>query len=508
MHHDQCHLEFMLRVTRTVIVSVLGGGVIKGWPQQRTYYPCSEEGKFETLARDAGKSCNGRFHEVNGAPLLARYEKVLSGINLERALAPADNSSRNSRLWGIANNLKLGRRVNIAVIGGSVTYGVGCKDGMNRTYMRCAWPGRLGRSLCATFSASEVRILDLTMPASTMHMWLSRSSEFFGRETEPIDLYIIDYNINGGGTATQLVTLVHILRHRAEGNAAILFLETLGHFGRKVPKGWRQVARKTWLISDRHTGVLAALAIPWVSYRDAIWPVIARGPERTCFYEGDLSDIPNIDPKYGGYVCWDGKVHPTWRVHQLMADIISTLFLRLARFDSCRISTAAPPIVPFQPTLPPPSWICAVPLTTLSAKNKASFVASHVGVGWSFYEDVEGKPGWIGNTSGTTVSFDVKISRAPMLTVTYLRTYDTSKVRMASVIVTLICASNMSTVAILNGSWTDAVSLEVSHNWKPWNCPVTQASNMVSPCRVDVTLLGPLLQHTPFKFKLTGLMSC
>ena len=497
-----------MRVT-VRIVRILGAvGITGGWPQQRTYYPCSEEAGFETLTRDAGKSCNGRYHEVNGAPLLARYETVLSGINLERALAPADNSSRNSKLRGVANILKLGRPVNIAVIGGSVTYGIGCEDAMNRTLMRCAWPGRLGRSLCALFSASEVRVLDLTMPASSMHMWLSRSSEFFGRETEPIDLYIIDYGINGGGSAEELVTLVHILRQRTEGNAAILFLETVGHFGRKVPKGWRRTTQKQWLNSNRHTGILASLVIPWVSYRDAIWPVLPRGPERSCFYEGNLTDIPTIDPKYGGYVCWDGKVHPTWRVHQLMADIISTLFLRLARFDSCRISTAAPPIVPFQPTPPPPRWICAVPLTTLSSNNKASFVASHVGVGWSFYEDVKGKPGWIGNTSGTTISFDVKISPAPMLTVTYLRSYDTPKVHMAHVVVTLICASNVSTVAILNGSWTDDVSLEVSHNWKPRKYPVTQASNMVSPCRVDITLLGPLLRHTPIKFKLTGLLSC
>ena len=114
--------------------------------------------------------------------------------------------------------------VTIAVIGGSVVYGIGCKDGMDRTRMRCAWPGRLGRALCAMFPAAGVRIVDLSVPATNLHSFLTRSPEIFKREKAPADLYIIDYNLNDRrvikDTLVDVVTLIDILRRRAGGNAA------------------------------------------------------------------------------------------------------------------------------------------------------------------------------------------------------------------------------------------------------------------------------------------------
>lgn len=484
-----------------------------GWPQQETY-TCSEEGLLDGRTWDLRTDCDGRYRDKKGAPLLERYEMVMDGIHLERALAPANNVTRNARLQDVAHNLRTGRMVTIAVIGGSVVYGIGCKDGLDRTRMRCAWPGRLGRALCAMFPAAGVRIVDLSVPATNLHSFLTRSPEIFKREKAPADLYIIDYNLNDRrvikDTLVDVVTLIDILRRRAGGNAAILFLETLGHYGKHVPKAWRKQIPGTWHLSDVHSAIFASLGVPWVSYRDAIWPVLRQGPERACFYEGPIGNKTEIEPNvlYGGYVCWDGKVHPTWRVHQLLADIVSTLFLRLARGESCRVSTAAPPIIPAQGQLPHPRQVCITPHTVLSSKNAASFVASRAGIGWSFYEDVKGKPGWIGNVPGTTVSFDVNVSHAPMLSMTYLRSYD-AETRMASAVVTLVCASRASTVAILNGSWNDPTSLEVAYEWKESKpMPVGASVNKPSACRVDVTVLAPLHTRMPIKFKLTSLLSC
>ena len=97
-----------------------------GWPQQETY-TCSEEGLLDGRTWDLRTDCDGRYRDKKGAPLLERYEMVMDGIHLERALAPANNVTRNVRLRDVAHNLRTGRMVTIAVIGGPVVYGTGYK---------------------------------------------------------------------------------------------------------------------------------------------------------------------------------------------------------------------------------------------------------------------------------------------------------------------------------------------------------------------------------------------
>lgn len=67
-----------------------------GWPQQETY-TCSEEGLLGGRTWDLRTDCDGRYRDKKGAPLPERYEMVMDGIHLERALAPANNVTRNAR---------------------------------------------------------------------------------------------------------------------------------------------------------------------------------------------------------------------------------------------------------------------------------------------------------------------------------------------------------------------------------------------------------------------------
>ena len=187
--------------------------------------------------------------------LADRYEAVLQGEALERGLAPLGNGSRSAKVAAVARKLAGGERVNVAVIGGSVVYGIGCTDPMGRTHMNCSWPGRLARALCAAFPKSDVRVLDLSMPASTSRSYLARLPEYLSREHEETDLYVVDFNVNdraaGPHTAADTVTLVDVVSRRG---GAVLFLETLGHFGHKAPWNQRKVARQTWHLSEVHLG--------------------------------------------------------------------------------------------------------------------------------------------------------------------------------------------------------------------------------------------------------------
>ena len=142
-----------MRVTEASLVLVATVcSLVNGWGQNPTV-TCPAERVSETTG------CESR-HREHGM-LADRYEAVLQGEALERGLAPLGNGSRSAKVAAVARKLAGGEHVNVAVIGGSVVYGIGCTDPMGRTHMNCSWPGRLARALCAAFPKSDVSVLDL-----------------------------------------------------------------------------------------------------------------------------------------------------------------------------------------------------------------------------------------------------------------------------------------------------------------------------------------------------------
>ena len=136
------------------------------------------------------------------------------------------------------------------------------------------------------------------------------------------------------------------------------------------------------------------------------------------------------------------------------------------------------------------------------------------GEGWRLFEDRAGRPGWIATQVGATIVFPVRFGQEPLLTVTYLRSYE----KVGAVSLQLVSAAprqNASRVRQLDAMWKTRHSLQQSAVW------------INRPDGVDGDLFGPhLWSHTdPWrgrerayelrvtltrgpKFKITGVSSC
>ncbi|KAJ1451676.1 hypothetical protein M885DRAFT_620559 [Pelagophyceae sp. CCMP2097] len=440
----------------------------------------------------------------DGVP--AAYAAALAGDALERFLAPAA-AVGFARLQRVADKLQSGGRVRLAIVGGSVPYGVGCDDESGRSLQRCAWPGVLGRSLCAAFPGADVRITDLTVPATTTRTFLGRAAELLSLPAEPVDLFIVDYNLNdrAAQTGVDARTLVDVLTRRGSG---VLFLETLGSVNLRASATQRKKVHKLHQLCDFRAGAWTQLGVPWVSYRDAVWPMgSAWGGAARCFdSDAGAAAKPGrtgVDPKYAKYVCWDGLVHPTWGVHRLIGEALATLLVRRGR--GCAVSAAKTPKIDakYLEPLPPPRGLCESPETALSAAGgPAAFPPASKDAAWRFGEDVAGKPGWL-SSGEATISFDV--GAYSNIIVSYLRTYDSPKARMMAATATLVCGEARRSMGVVDGAWADRVSLEQTFEWR------NTADAAAAPCRVEIETRAPAATAfpvAPLKFKLVGLVAC
>ena len=487
--------------------------------------------------------------------LPAAYGRVLKGGRLERALAPAARRNTTTRLARVLRRALTDQQgLRLVSLGGSVPLGQHCRDPSGRGGFQCAWSSRLARSLAARFQ-SNVTILNFNYGGTSSRALLGRLPDLDTLEreagwTEGADCYIIDTNKNDAGFSAgenfaTVAALVSALRQRG---GEVLYLETVAHpgslgFDRKT----RQRTRRMWQLCDVHASVLTHLGVPYVSYRDAIWPN-REAPEAICTVEKLNSDNTTIWPEIEAspgliasevrrYVCWDGRIHPSWAVHQILADIISVLFSRLAL--DCPVSSAPLPRVATMTTLQPNRAACIEQRaeTYLAASNgNDGFPALKNGRSWRFAEDVPGKPGWISESSlpwrpgeAGDIAFSVQTADAshPAVSLTYLRSYHTPTTRMGRLAVNITCHQTTHHIGTLDGAWDDLVSLETTFDFSGFSelggaqgkMPLTKGANRSATCLLRLRPLPPpeIAPHgypgdpaaaAKVKFKLLGITTC
>jgi hypothetical protein len=333
--------------------------------------------------------------------------------------------------------------VDIAVIGGSMTYGHNCHDSVLGDLKDCAWPRRL-EQLLRTLNPKIV-VHNNARPGWGYENWLY---DWSLRSHHP-DLYIIDLAVNAQSFAKSPLQLQQVLdvflhtllrRKQTMNNAsyAILFLETfrtcsihvddcdkhcvfeeqgqmhsnLTNLSYSWCNGW-------WSIQDFETPVLRHYGIPIASYRDAVWP--------------DLANPTRLLPCF-----WNGMSHSDAIAHILAADVVMYAMHRLMSYKPgnsiCDVESMNP--VPFHQNLVIPQYCSdsAYPYGTKlsSITNPENFlpISSYC---WNFTEDRPGKHGWIATASSVTnktnqpnnyLAFAINTSSTPRLEITYLQSYE------------------------------------------------------------------------------------
>ena len=463
---------------------------------------------------------------------------------IEVALAPLRARSHALRAK-LHQRLRLGN-FTIAVYGNSVPNGRDCVDPASRTFGECAYPGRLARMLRHAFANSTVRVIDHTFRATTSARFLTLPDPL-----TPVDLFLCDFSLTDGAQlspweATRAVfSLGQRLSRRAEA-PALLFVET-AEDALLVRPDMAARAHELWSIVDAHAAALRALGAPWISWRDAYWPAFGTPPSK---------------------VYWDAH-HPSWKVHQMIADVCFVALWRLAHgceasahrerdpppLQANASSSGLPSLLEGAAAGDPASCLVREPFRTHMQVDASAHKAERArlfpavdAVNFALAEDVAGKPGWLtghkavaallsardgglppANLSvrAAVVSFNATASSrgGGAVVVGYLRTYD-EHMGCANVTFTIRGQPGQdrgpSGHVLLDGYWQTAISLDESYVWAlpppaPTAAEVAGADDAGVGVLVRVEMLPPAScperrksrgPPTGTKFKITQLSSC
>jgi hypothetical protein len=333
-----------------------------------------------------------------------------------------------------------GDKIVISLLGGSVTYG---SDLKNRIEER--WSTTFERLLNSGWYNGSFVVNNLGTGACNVDCWINRVRQFSNA-----DLVLVDLSVNDQGFDLQVLphlytTLIQLL-DGLPNHPALLFLyafrtanfdadDLKGHCPNKYDQGvccggytW---CKKWYDMQDWVVIALKKYSVPFISYRDLVWPVYSKPPP----------DLP---------LFWNGLSHPDYKAHRLMAKLAAFAVLKQAKEArgkrSCRNGS---------------SWryvneeigdstvkrICPTPLTFQQAEDgNASSVASFQLVGkteWKFFNDSRRKYGWIYETtrsdiqnicgsrnswcpkavSASKISFLVEFGSTPTLQLSFLKSY-------------------------------------------------------------------------------------
>lgn len=177
----------------------------------------------------------------------------------------------------------------IEILGGSATYGA---DLRHKTEER--WSHRFGQIMNSGWYDGSISVTNRAMPACNIDAWVHQTTRF-----RAADLVIVDLSVNDQGFQLQslpkyyetLVQLLDVLPNRP----AILFhqaFRTARHDEKDIrqncPEGQSArisseggpylLCKKWWDMQDYVAQTLDEYSVPFVSYRDLVWPDYSRPP--------------------------------------------------------------------------------------------------------------------------------------------------------------------------------------------------------------------------------------
>jgi hypothetical protein len=264
----------------------------------------------------------------------------------------------------------------------------------------------------------------------------------------------------------------------------------------------QQNFQKCLSVTDDYTLVAQFYRIPVVSYRKAVWS--SSRPFKNIFF--------------------DDVAHPSFSVHQLMADVLFSSWLRVAqlalrcasskRYDTLGASLLSDPVLFEQYDS------CRTPLSSYSAHraiagNRDKTNGIRTKGNWTLFEDKPGKPGWtFSGRAGAVISFRVRLGPEPRVVLSYLRSYvgvGRARIRFAE---------NPSQSLDIDALWTQKVSFTVPLIITPSEQGTRQRKNGDSGiglgaglppnswANLEIEALGPSVKGGFGKLKIVSVLSC
>ena len=436
----------------------------------------------------------------------------------------------------ITSKLHKNETLRIQILGGSATFGSELNDSEHER-----WSFHFNNYMNSGWYEGDIIVDNLALPSCGIDSWIHKVNIF-----KEADLVIVDVSVNDQFLQLQslqiyykslIQSLDELVKH-----PAIMFVQTFrtAKYDKKdlikhCPGaneqgqccngyGW---CKKWWDMQDFVVPTLSQYKVPYISYRDLVWPEYAEPPETLPLF-------------------WNGMSHPDAKNHKLFGKMIAYAFMRQVHdsmhHNFCHNITSERYIHGSE------FDICSVPITSMFASDTPESVqnfklhTNHIGgsnvtnvLQWKYYNDAGKKYGWIllksldaldkichkDNSNDcqksyaeyTQISFDMEFGQSPILQVNYLKSYNET---MGTVILWL--DDNATAYIELEGFWKEKYN--VHHFTTVTSKPIV---NMSSYAAGDTSVLATLTpgkhvvhiavgsfsgESKLFKWKLFGLSSC
>ena len=378
----------------------------------------------------------------------------LLGLALAALVAPADTELSVARACGLGS-LRGAKSLTVAVLGGSMTAGTGCKTA-TETGRACAWPAQMEKHLAAALGAN-VTVLNMAVAASSTPGHAATALGQLKMLGAALDAVIVDYSVNDYALASG---------EKREGR---------GYPGADGTGGGLAEATEALV-----RNLLCLPSAPAVLYFDTK-PVEPHNAIAAMY------GIPQIG---GKKALFSGK-HPHSDLHRSFGNGVGAALLAAGAAaapppGACASATCA--------TLPAPlgreSLLEAYsPCGSGGVLREVPELQPADSQGWSLFEDVPGKLGWIANSTNSTadappafMSFDVTLGARGVVSVTYQQSWrrlgvavmwlgdPTPPLRDAGHLLRTASSEDTverASVAVLHGWWETAATMTSTEVWDP-----------------------------------------
>lgn len=430
----------------------------------------------------------------------------------------------------------------ILIIGGSVTYGADLRDRNNQR-----WSNKFTQIMNSGWHNQSVNVVNGAIAACNVDSWIYRVKTF-----GDADLIIIDTTVNDQGFDLQALPLLYHtfiqLIDNLPSHPALLFhqafrsaLRDKNDINKHCPNDYISndqgilVCRKWWEMQDFVTKTLKHFRIPYVSYRDLVWPDYYHPP-------ANLESV------------WNGMSHPDYHAHAMIAKLISygvyNLLKEIKHIHYTKHCEQTNSIHYISPHLKDASIqeLCPHPLVDMQANTDPlsyqSFRFTNIQPPipieinhWRFYNDSKQKFGWILELNQTylhsqcpastpdrgiicesllprvTLSLNIEVSQQnPIIQLLFLKSYDE---RMGIASLWLDDYRNESIE--INSRWDLSYSVTRYASLSPKE--LTNVSSIIKGDNIILSRLLPgshvlhispknIIEQNNYKWKLLGVIAC